>query len=307
MYKHFDYHPEYFGGTEYMGRGFEKHILPYMPKLDNYLALILPGLVPILEDLMSSNKQILLWMHNTPHQFSLNSNSSQPSFYEVITNPVFINKLKYLIVISEEQKRLTLLDVKIDPDKVYVIPNAIDPILPAPKPNKIKIIHTSTASRGMNVLLDSLKYIKDDFVLEVYNDFYPDIEPNFVADPRVKFFGKTPKATVHEAISTSHIHAYPSTYPETFCLSQVEAMSAGLLCVTSNLGALPEVSGGHTIMYKHTYNDFEHSKIFAKHLQEAIDIVKSGSWDPSSQIEYVNATYSWDAIRDRWLELHEKI
>ena len=84
-------------------------------------------------------------------------------------------------------------------------------------------------------------------------------------------------------------------------------MSAGLLCITSDIGALPEVSGGQTTIYTYPEDRIKHSNIFAEKLKEAIETIKSGNWNPEAQIEYINKTYSWEAIKNKWLEFHEII
>ncbi len=291
-----------FGGTEYMGRGWHKFISSYVPKFNDYLSLIIPGVTPHPEEIFASTKPIIIWMHNTPEQFDEDK-------LAVIKNPKFLDKVKYFIVPSEEHKKLMLLEIPVDPECIYVIPNALEPLNYNPskfnKQEKIRIIHTSSMNRGLEVLINAIPLINEDFSVEVYNDFYPDLYENFTADKRIKFFGKTPKMTVRDAIESSHIHAYPSTYLETFCISQAEAMSAGLLCVTSDIGALPEVSGGHTTIYPYEPDTVKHIEVFAKKLSEAINTIKSGNWSPEAQIEYVNKTYSWNAIKDKWLEFHE--
>lgn len=301
----FTYNPQAFGGTEYMGRGWHRHIAPYVPKLNNYLCLIIPGVVPTTEEIHNSDKQLVVWMHNTPQQFDEDK-------LAILKHPKFMGNIKNFIVPSEEHKRLTLEELPMDPNLIVVIPNAIDPAIynssKFSNPKNVKLIHTSSSDRGLDVLLRSTYLIKEDFRLEIYNDFYPDTNHNFnIKDPRIKFYGKTPKATVLEALEESHIHAYPSTYPETFCMSQVEAMSAGLLCVTSDLGALPEVSNGFGIMYPYTTNRLNHADIFAEHLSKAIKDIREGNWNPTEQIEYVNKTYSWEAIKNKWLEFHETL
>jgi phosphatidylinositol glycan class A protein len=298
MIKPFDYTNTTFGGTEYMGRGFELKIAPDVPKFSNYLSLIVPGNIPHPSTLFTTNKEIIMWLHNIPSQFAKDK-------LDILKHPEFIKRLKYVVVPSEKHKNILIKQLPILKEQVIVIPNAIEPLKQGPKKTTLKLIHTSSEDRGMNILLSALNYIDENFELDIYNGFNPDLDPDFITDTRVTFFGKTPKATVRKAISKAHIHAYPATYVETFCLSQVEAMSAGLLCVTSDLGALPEVSGGHTTIYPFTYNEVNHVKLFAEHLAQAIERIKKGEWDPTAQIEYVNSTYSWDAIKDRWLQLHE--
>jgi glycosyltransferase involved in cell wall biosynthesis len=305
MTKPFIYNPNAFGGTEYMGRGWHKTIASHMPKLENYDAYIIPGMTPNMEDIVKSNKQLIIWMHNTPQQFD-------EYHLQILKNPKFLEKVKYFIVPSKHHKLLTLEELDINPDNIYVIPNALEPLnfnkSKFDNPLEIKLIHTSSLDRGLEILLYAIPHIKEDIRVEIYNEFYPDLqqEPP-VFDPRIKFYGKTPKATVIEAIENSHIHAYPSMYPETFCMSQVEAMSAGLICVTSDLGALPEVSGGFGYMYPYEKDKSKHTELFVNNLNKAISDIRKNNFDPTAQIEYVNNTYSWEAIKQKWIEFHELI
>ena len=290
------------GGTEYMGYNFHKRIVSSLPKLDDYLCLMAPGNTPSFANIVQSEKPILFWMHNTPQQFGNDK-------IVFLKNKKFIEKIKYVIVLSEKHKEYTLDVMPLKEEQVYIIGNGVEPLTYSPHKFKdvgqVKLVHTSTAERGLDILLESLKYVDEDIRVEVYNDFYPDLQEEREYDSRVRFFGKTPKRTVLEAIESSHIHAYPSTYPETFCISQVEAMSAGLLCVTSDLGSLPDVSHNYTSLYPYTEDKEKHIKIFAEKLTQAIQRVKAGQWDPTAQIEYVNSTYSWEAIKKKWLEFHE--
>lgn len=299
--KHFSYTTNAFGGTEYMGRGFEQKILPFMPKLDNYLCVIAPGMVPPSEEMFNSDKPIIFWIHNTPEQFGQQAK-------KVLSDNRFIDNLKYLIAVSEFHKENIVKNTKIPADKVYVIPNAIEPLKYQPKAlDKIKIINTSDPSRGLSVLLNAVPLIKEDFELDIFSRFNPDEFPEYVPDSRINFYGFSHKSIIRKHYEAAHIHAYPSVYLETFCLSQVEAMSAGLLCVTSDFGALPEVSNGLTQMYPLPVLEHEHVYLFAKQLTQAIQEIKSGSFDPTSQIEYVNNTYSWEAIKQKWIEFHDLI
>lgn len=300
----FDWNRNAFGGTEYMVTTFHKKIAPDLPKLKNYQCFVMPGNMPDMQFIEASDKSIILWMHNTIYQFS------QQLINLFFTNRI-IPKIKYIIVVSEFQKQETIKHLGVPEDKIVVIPNAIEPLKYNPEkfdsPKQIKLIHTSTAERGTHILLNAIKEIDEDFRLEIYNDFYPHYYPEYEPDPRIRFYGRTPKATVIEAIENSHIHAYPSVYPETFCLSQAEAMSAGLLCVTSDMGSLPEVSGGYGDMYKYDDDQMKHADIFAEHLTKAIKTIKEGSWNPTEQIEFVNNQYSWERHKERWLELHETL
>jgi len=298
----FDSVPNVYGGTEYMAKGFQKYILPDAPRFRKYHSIVIPGVSPSLQEMISSNKEIIIWAHNLVYQFDKDK-------IEVLTNPLFLKKIKYLVVVSEFHKQEAMTTLGLPSDKVIVMYNAITPLTYKPEkfdnPQQIRIVNTSSADRSLPILLDAMQYVTEDVRVEIYNEFNPDYVSNFSADPRIVFFGKTPKATVREAVENAHIHAYPAIFDETFCISQVEAMSAGLICLTSDLGALPEVSGGHTNMYKFPITHEYHVRLFANLLNEQIKRVKEGTWNPSEQIKFANESYSWEAIKKKWLDLHE--
>jgi glycosyltransferase involved in cell wall biosynthesis len=302
MKEPFEWNPKESGGTEYMARNFREKILPHTPKLRNYLSVVVPGIVPHENDLYNSTKQIIMWIHNTPSQYTEEA-------LAILRNPKFLDKIKYFVTVSESGKQEILNEINIEPERIYVIPNAINLLQYNPikfnKPDKVKLITVSSPDRGLAILLNSLPLVKEDFELDVFGSFNPDKFPELIPDPRINFYGFSSKTTVFKHYEAAHIHAYPSTFIETFCISQAEAMSAGLLCVTSDIGALPEVSNGHTTIYPYEPDNDKHIKIFAEKLSEAINTIKSGNWNPEAQIEYVNKTYSWNAIKDKWLEFHE--
>lgn len=300
----FRYNTHVYGGTEYMGRGFEEKILPILPKLQNYQCFMMPGPVKALSDMAKDGRPILLWLHNTPIQFD----SSTVYFMK---HRIFRDLLSYIIVPSEFHKEETIKQIDIHPSKIYVIPNAINDYVYNPqkfnKPDKVKLIHTSSPDRGLTVLFDAVKKIDVDFRLEIYNTYDPDLNELKLKDDRVFFYGRTPRATVKDATEQSHIFAYPSTYPETFCLSIAESMAAGLLPVYPDYGALMEVSDGYGMHYPFEDDEEKHATIFAEQLTKAIETIKSGSWNPEEQIKYINSEYSWERNKEYWLELHNKL
>lgn len=302
--KPFQKNPEVFGGTEYMAQGFEEKISRFVPKFQNYLSLVIPGMSPGLMDLYDYPGEIILWMHNNPTQFA-------PPLFNLLKNKKFQTKIKYIVVVSEYQKQITINEINIESDKIVVIPNAIETrkydASKFENTGTIRIVNTSTAERGLDVLVKGIEQTDGDFVVEVYNNYYPETMGKLTDDPRIVFYGKTPKATVMRAVERAHIHAYPSIYPETFCLSQAEALSAGCLSVTSDYGAIPEISGKHGIIYPYEADKEKHIQVFAENLKVAINKVKNKEFNPIAQIEYVNNKYSWNTIKQHWIELHDKL
>lgn len=311
----FDKNPNGYGGTEYMVDNFLQRIAPDMPKLNNYLSVVMPGQMhqSALED---NGVPIIIWLHNTLVQFNRDA-------IELFDNPIFSSKLKYLVVVSEYHKQETLKQCNVDPDKVIVIQNAIDNIEYNKNKfnnvDKVKLIHASSADRGMEVLLRATQLIDQDFELNIYNDFYPEraeVNPKYAEifdDPRITFYGKTPRKTVLKSFGESHIHAYPTIYEETSCLTQIEALTAGCLSVYSDIGVLEETSMGYGMMTKIAQDNLgnidveEYIVKYAKLLDEAITKIKNKEFDPKDQSEKVYNFYSWERAKERWLALHETL
>jgi glycosyltransferase involved in cell wall biosynthesis len=305
----FSHSSDEFGGTETMSRYFHNNFFEKLPKLKNYLCLILPGHVP--NEILNYPNKIILWLHNTVDQFG-------PESQKTLQELRFNNKIEHIITVSEFHKETVSNSLQFPKEKISVVNNVLVPLNFNNEKfinfKKIKIVHTSDPSRGMLTLIKSLQYIDEDFDLEIYNIFDPDLDVDHKSDffklcndKRITFFGKTPKKTVMRALEDSHIHAYPSNFIETFCLSQVEAMSGGLLCVYPKIGSLTEVSNNFGISYDYPNLNQDHALLFSKKLKEAIKIIKNGFHNPENQINLINEKYSHERVNSQWLEFHEKI
>jgi glycosyltransferase involved in cell wall biosynthesis len=295
----FKYSEDHFGGTETMARGFIKHILPDMRNIHKYTNVIIPGHLPDLQTIGIDGSRYIFWLHNNVSQFV--------GHVGRILNNVPVRKAtERIIAVSEYEKQVLAEELKISLDKIYVIPNAIEPVTPTPGKfdniNKVKLIHASTAERGMRVLLDAVPLIKEDFELNIFNDFYPDLPHTYnmdaVNDPRVNFYGKTPRKTLYKFFADAHIHAYPSIYPETSCLTQMEALSAGCYTVHTDLGALPETSMGYGKMIPS--KDLT-PELYAEELTKAIRMIKENGYDYAQQAQDIRDNFTWDKAKQNWL------
>lgn len=311
-----------FGGTEFMAKNFKEKVLQELPKIKKYNCMLLPGKwIHTYEEMLNDDREIIIWIHNLQEQFGDPKNDKiAQTINKIFTNSDFIKKIKFVVVVSEYAKAQLIESSKIDASRIVVIHNAINPIDYNDKKfiidDQIKIIHTSAAERGFVVLANSLKYIDDDFRLDIFNDINPDID--FIAkefkemykDERLFFHYKTPKKTVIDYLSKAHILAYPCIYKETFCLSQTEAISAGCLPVYRNYASLPEVSINSGISYEIENNDplnEEHAILFAQKLKSAIDLIKNKNFNPIEKSQEINQKFSWEVFKQSWINLHEKL
>jgi glycosyltransferase involved in cell wall biosynthesis len=301
----FNFSKDHFGGTETMARGFILKILPEMKNIQNYRCVILPGHIPDLQSWGVDGQKTILWLHNNVSQFT-------SSVSRVLSNNAIKKSIEHYVAVSEYEKRVISKELDISLDKITVIPNAIETVTPTLNKfnniNKVKLIHASSKDRGLDVLLNAIPLITEDFELNIFNDFYPDLPHNFnmdgVNDPRVNFYGKTPRKTLYKFFADAHIHAYPSTYPETSCLTQMEALSAGCYTVHTDLGALPETSLGYGKMIP--FNELTPER-YAEELTKAIKMIKENGYNYKQQVQDIHDNFTWDKAKQNWLAFDETI
>ena len=301
----FRYNETFYGGTEIMARGFIANILPEMKNIQKYHCVILPGNFPDLRTWGTDGKETILWIHNTISQF-------RPELKQVLQNKLIKNSIKYIVSVSEYAKKEIAKDLDFDLNKIIVIPNAINSIIPVSQKfediNKVKLIHASNKDRGLDILLKAIPLVDEDFEINIFNNFYPDLphgfDPKVIDDPRINFYGQTPRKTVYRFMAEAHVHAYPSIYAETSCLTQMEALSAGCYSVHTDLGALPETSMGHGTMIP--FADLTPER-YAEELTKAIRSIKTNGYDYSKQKADIDATFSWQKAKENWLKFDESI
>jgi len=298
------------GGTEVAVRWFHKNVLPEINNLKDYRCISVPGAPRNLEELFDGQRNIV-WLHLTPDQIDDNG-------MNVLKRRDFLDTVDHFIVLSEFHKKKTVLQLGVNPEIVHIIEYPLYDIeynkSKFEDVDKVRIVHGSQAVRGLDILLQSTLQIEEDFQLDVYNDFYPEMHDNanlekLLKDERITFYGKTPRRTVMKKFGNSHIHAYPSIFEETSCLVQAEALASGNLCVYSNVGALPETSRGHGIMIDFISNQDINKVVdeYANSLNNAIKTIKNKGFDPSEQIKDLSEYRSSERIINQWINLDKSL
>jgi glycosyltransferase involved in cell wall biosynthesis len=269
----FQYKTHFTGGTEIMARLFHEKVAPLFPLFTRFNCILLPGIIslPSYQSLLEQDKDIVLWLHNNPHEFL------PPVNLEFFRNQKFHEKLRMVIVVSEFAKNTLIQQSGIHGDKVEVIYNAIEPI--PINTNKFQdtsepqLIYLSQPERGLKIALQSLHQRNENFSFAIYGDvpadFLSALPREIVSDPRFIFHGRRSHDEVIRALSDSHIFVYPSQWYETFCVSLVEALTAGCIAVYNSIGSLGEVGMGHGVSY--TQTDLGDESAHIKQLSEAMD------------------------------------
>jgi glycosyltransferase involved in cell wall biosynthesis len=183
--------------------------------------------------------------------------------------------------------------------------------------SRYNLVYTSTPQRGLSILVPVFEHLAEtnpDIHLHVYSSFkiygweeadnqYEELYEKIRSHPQMTYHGFTPNDQLRKELNSYHIFAYPSIWTETSCIAMLEAMSAGLICVHSNLGALPETSGGLNVMYNVNMEDMQkHAGKFAGNLQAAIRLVRDKKQDNMITFNkvYVDNKNNVEFIKNKW-------
>lgn len=262
------------GGTELIKRKLGNILDPQL--LDNFQ--IISSRIREL----NPEKIRILWSHDLPED---------PESAKV-RDSNFRNKFhKFVFVSNWQYQRYQLVTGIPYNTNSIVIEHGIEP---APQSSltkdddKIRIVYTSTPQRGLELLVPVFKHLAEKYPnihLDVFSSFkiygwegadeaYKPIFDEIRNHPQMTYHGVVPNEQLREHLTKSHIFAYPSIWLETACIALMEAMSAGLVCVHPNFGALPETAGGTTMMYQGDFdNKNNHANVFVGYLEAAINLV----------------------------------
>lgn len=295
------------GGTELMKMGLEKRIDKDL--LDNFQIFV----SRVHEELSEKHVRIL-WLQDLAEDPE-NAHLKNGGW----------NKFHKLIFSSHWQMRGYIERYNIPWSKCVVLPNCITPIDITPELKKrdtIRMVYHTTPHRGLQILVPVFKKLKEDFpelTLDVYSSFkvygWDDRDAPFkpLFDEIEKTEGITNHGAVsneeiHEALKDKHIYSYPNIWMETSCISMMEAMSAGLVCVHPNFGALPETTANWTHMYQWHEDMNAHAGLFYNVLHNAIEELKAMDdeeyWNKIvTQKTYADIFYNWDSRAPQWRAL----
>lgn len=227
------------------------------------------------------------------------------------------NQFHKFVFVSNWQMQGYMQAYGIPWSKCVVLRNAIDPIEVQPKESEtLRFVYTSTPHRGLNILVpvfEKLAEKYDNIHLDVFSSFeiygwkqrdeqYQELFDKIKDHKQMTYHGSQSNKVVREALTKSHVFAYPSIWPETSCLSLIEAMSAGLVCIHSNYAALPETSANWTKMYQMHEDVNHHAGIFYGMLESVIENynTKGVFSNLDAMKTYTDIYYGWKLRAMEW-------
>jgi glycosyltransferase involved in cell wall biosynthesis len=235
---------------------------------------------------------------------------------QFLNDQKYIDQIDHFVFVSHWQSEMFRKIFNIPGYKTHVIKNACIGVEPKiyTKSDTIKICYTSTPWRGLEVLLNAWELMNlENCELHVFSsckiygkDFakndvqYLDLYEKCNQLPNVFYRGSIPNEELRNELPSFDILAYPNTFEETSCISVIDALSAGLRVITSNLGALPETTEGLARIYPYMMDNKKHSEKFTKILSEEIKLIKSGLFVPTNQIGIYEPRWSWRTRIKEW-------
>tara|TARA_R100000353_G_C6437167_1_gene177559 strand:- start:356 stop:727 length:372 start_codon:yes stop_codon:yes gene_type:complete len=98
------------------------------------------------------------------------------------------------------------------------------------------------------------------------------------------------------------MYVYPSIFEETFCISLLECMAAGLYCITTDFGALYETGAEFPMYIPYEDNNRALAQKFGFAIEQAAKTMHAKQIHNhlESQSAYANVYYNWGKVAIQW-------
>jgi UDP-glucose:(glucosyl)LPS alpha-1,2-glucosyltransferase len=297
------------GGTELMLRRLHNTLDPAL--------LAQFQIIPSRIRQIDPDRKTILWLHDVPNAET-----------EKLADAEYRKQFSKLVMVSDWQMHIFNIAIHLPFSECEVIRNGIEPIELHSKPDAdecINIIYHTTPHRGLNLLLaafERLSAAMGNLHLHVYSSFaaygIPESDEPYLhlfewcrEHPHVTYHGFQPNDVVRRALQTSHIFAYPCVWPETSCISAIEAMSAGNLVVAPNYGGLIDTCNRWAFDYQWAENENDHLTNFTAALTEAIIACRSQkariAEHIAAQKAFTDRFYNWSLLAPKWDRLLRRL
>ncbi|WP_161958055.1 tetratricopeptide repeat protein [Azospirillum palustre] len=187
------------------------------------------------------------------------------------------------------------------------------------------LTYTSTPFRGLDVLLDSFPLIRAAIPgtrlrvcssLEAYQvsagqDPFTALYQRCRETEGVEYLGGLGQVELAGAMREATCLAYLNRFAETSCIAVLEALAAGCLVVSSQLGALPESGAGFARLIPVPQDPQEHAWRYA---EAAVAALRDLRDDPTgvgrrlrAQVEHANAGTIWEVRARGWMDWFKEL
>ena len=207
-------------------------------------------------------------LHDTAYLLFPQYHLLQNRVYLTLMMPRFLARADRVIAVSEATRRDALQFYRLNPEKVVVIPEGVEPrFRPEPDPARLAAVRQKYAlpkrfilcvgtiepRKNLPILLDAYAALRPHYprlglVIAggkgwLYQSFFERLQSlGLETQTRVTLTGYVPDDDLPALINCAEVFAFPSIF-EGFGLPPLEAMACGVPVVCSNASSLPEVVG----------------------------------------------------------------
>lgn len=244
-------------------------------------------------------KNVYLWIHDVLP--TIDSKSKCVQYHK--------EKFKYIIAISEWQKQNTVKTLNIPSNKIKVSRNAIYTSRFLNKNiEKIpyRFIYSSYPDRGLVYLMEIIPKIKEKYpettlYLFVNKDLIDNETMKIIESLDYVFLnGRVSQEELSNEFLKSDIWLYPTNFPETYCITALEAMASKCLVATVNYCGLGNIVYGKGIVCDTPIKD---------NLDELITKLFFVLERPNLKKHFIDTAYKWainqtyEKLTEEWIDI----
>ena len=286
-------------------------------RFDVIVAVNAPSYGPQLREL-SPTSRLILWNHHAPDQPAI-----QP-----LARPEVRRAFDAVVYVSQWQRAETEARFAGAP-RPRVIGNGLTPSFEQMFTDAGELLsakqwcaaYTSTPFRGLDLLLDVYRQLDSPPTLEVFSSMqvyraddtaFQAMYADARAQPAVRYHGSVSQTRLAAAMRGVSFFCYPSVFPETFCIAALEAMAAGALVVTTDLGALASTTKGFARLMPlapMTREEFldRYRRLYCDALREFREDQTQWAERMFAQSTTVNACARWRHRAAEWIRLLNEV
>lgn len=233
-------------------------------------------------------------------------------------------------LVSQWQREHYLREFRLDAARTNVMRNAMAPAfqqiftpdedIAAAKQDPPLLAYTSTPFRGLDVLVRVFPQIRAavrEATLRVYSSMqvyqmraeddharYADLYRACDETEGIKRVGSLAQPQLARELRRTAVLAYANHFPETSCIAAIEALAAGCLVVTSDLGALGETTCGCARLVLIESDPAGYAERFIAATVEALQqwtTARASLTAPlAQQVALMNEEYTWPIRARQW-------
>lgn len=248
-------------------------------------------------------KKTYIWVHDTVLQPYWSGLRLTKEAKYLLKN---CSKIDGYVTLTKWHKEVFKKHYDIPEDKIHIIGNGLDLSLFSQDIKRVKrrFIYTSCPKRGLDLLLKLFPFIRREFSdaeLYIYRGKESFSEEQLEEIKKLEYVHYEGKGLEHKDVivefQKADVWLYPTNFPETFCISALEAQMAGCICVVTKYAGLVETIGDRGILCDEIYGTAE----FINQVMVNVRGALAGKFDYLRERgrEY-GKNHSWEEISKKW-------